>query len=125
MIWYEDKVSTIVIGGVHSPNEILETVFSKARRSGHICGFCFMPTQESPSTRRGFTEMVFADYVDCWKPFVITRDQIHPAQVATFAALKESQHEVHLWGEANRVVFDPAKGVITLTPPKVGNLRKV
>ena len=54
----------------------------------------------------GFTETVFADDFNCWKTY--SRKQL-PAQVKAELGLRAAQRELHRWGEANRVVFDPAK----------------
>ena len=54
---------------------------------------------------KGFVETIANDF-NCWRPFRVTRDQVETAQAA-MVELREAQHELHLWGEANRVVFDP------------------
>ncbi len=57
-------------------------------------------------TQLGFTETIFADDFNCWKSF---RRRLMPAQVKAELELRGAQRELHLWGRANRVVFDPAK----------------
>ena len=89
MSWSEDRVSTVVIGGAHSPNEILANSVFQGTVLGPPLRNLFYADARIAFNAKGFTETVFADDFNCWRPFVITRDQIYPAQVAAFAALKK------------------------------------
>ena len=51
-----------------------------------------------------FTETAFADDLNCFGPFpTILSDE------AQLESMSECQVAVHKWGEANQVIFDPAK----------------
>ena len=54
----------------------------------------------------GFEEAVFADDFNCWKGF--TRTGL-PANLKGDLAMRGAQRELHLWGKANQVLFDPSK----------------
>ena len=57
------------------------------------------------STRlRGFTEVVFADDFNCWRKFErgIPNESI-------LSACHDCQSNLHEWGRANSVTFDPGK----------------
>ena len=58
---------------------------------------------------KGFVETIFADDFNCWRLFRITRDQVEIAQAAAMVEFHEAQHELHVWGDATRVVFDTFK----------------
>ena len=57
-----------------------------------------------PVQKKGFTESIFADDLNCFKTFA---RGIGPSYI--LRQLQECQKEVHEWGHANRVTFDPAK----------------
>ena len=52
----------------------------------------------------GYTETVFADDLNCYKPFAATCDNR-----VILADLAECQASLHRWGGANQVTFDPGK----------------
>ena len=119
MSWSGGSVSKVVRGGARSPKEMLANTVFRGTVFGPLLRNLFYADARFAVNARGFTETVFADDFNCWRPVVITRDQIYPAQVVAFAALQESQHELHLCGEANRAVFDLAKELFHLLPRKV------
>ena len=57
---------------------------------------------------RGYVESVFADDFNAWKGFVATVD-IEVTKRVILTDLEEAQRELHLWGKANQVKFDPSK----------------
>ena len=57
---------------------------------------------------KGFKEIVFADDLNTWKAFVVSRHAGAPHE-APLAELSAVQTELHLWGAANQVVFDLGK----------------
>ena len=60
------------------------------------------------TARKGFLETVFADDYNSWKGYKTNRDD--PTQVAAILDdLRAAQGELHAWGRANQVAFDPGK----------------
>ena len=57
-------------------------------------------------TDLGFEETVFADDFNCWKGYGRSK---MPANLRGEIELRGAQRELHLWGKANQVLFDPAK----------------
>ena len=109
MSWLEDRISRVVLGGAHSPDETLANSVFQGTVLGPPLWNIFYADARMAVNAKGFTETVFADDFNCWRLFCITQEQVDSAHAAAFIALKEAQQELHLWGSANRVVFDPAK----------------
>ena len=64
----------------------------------------FYANSVRPVEKKGFTESIFADDLNCFKNF---HRSIGPDYV--LRQIRECQNEVHKWGYANRVTFDPGK----------------
>ena len=109
MSWSEDRVSRVVLGGAHSPDEILANSVFQGTVLGPPLWNIFYADARFSVNAKGFSETVFADDFNCWQPFFITHDEVDSAHAAAFIILREAQQELHLWGQANRVVFDPSK----------------
>jgi hypothetical protein len=58
--------------------------------------------------KHGYDETVFADDLNAWKTFCLNLSSPSPHSEA-LASLQAAQTELHRWGAANRVRFDPAK----------------
>ena len=68
-----------------------------------------------------FTEVVFADDLNAYRPFPATTHNS-----AIMRSIKNCQTELHKWGAANQVAFDPSKEsqhVLSLTDPAGGVFR--
>ena len=48
---------------------------------------------------------MFADDLNCWKAFWLDGSRLTPHEAALIE-LQGAQHEFHLWGQANQVLFD-------------------
>ena len=68
MSWSGDGVSTVVIGGAHSPNEILANSVFQGTLLGPPLWNLFYADARIAVNARGFTETVFADDFNCWRP---------------------------------------------------------
>ena len=109
MSWSENRTSRVVLGGAHSLDEILANSVFQGTVLGPFLWNIYYADARFSVNAKGFTETVFADDFNCWRSFYITHDNVDSARAAAFISLREAQQELHLWGEANRVVFDPAK----------------
>ena len=58
---------------------------------------------------KDFLESVFADDFNCWKAFQVKHTEVEDSQAKALSELQAVQAELHWWGEANRVLFDPSK----------------
>ena len=107
--WLEDRVSRVVVAGEHSPDEPLaDSVFQGTVLGAPLWNLFYEDARHSV-TRKGFLESVFADDFNCWKAFPVKHTEVNDSQKKALDKLKEVQKELHWWGEANRVLFDPSK----------------
>jgi len=104
--WLEDRTSEVIVGGRSAGREPLQDSAFQGTVLGSPLWNVFYADARRAVDQLGFTETVFADDFNCWKSF----NKRHlPAQVKADLELRGAQRELHLWGAANRVVFDPAK----------------
>ncbi len=102
--WLEDRVSCVIVSGAKSADEILANSVYQGTVLGSPLWNVFYADARFAVRELGFIETVFADDFNCWT--VLGRDV---TEVEAMAKLSECQGNLHRWGEANRVVFDPAK----------------
>ena len=113
--WLEDRVSQVVMGGARSPEEKLADSVFQGTVLGPVLWNLFYEDARQAANRLKFLESVFADDFICWQGFGFrtTAAEIGlPAadrQEHVLGKMREVQRELHLWGEANRVLFDPSK----------------
>ena len=113
--WLEDRISQVVMGGARSPAKQLADNVFQGTVLGPVLWNLFYEDARRAANKLGFSESVFADDFICWRGFTIKipaqRREAHIAehQEIALSKLREVQQEVHAWGEANRVVFDPSK----------------
>ena len=101
--WLEDRASQVVLGGSASAAEPLQNSVYQGTVLGSPLWNAFYADARHSLRKHGFTETVFADDLNCWKPFAANP---RPVDVSD---LHRAQHELHLWGKANQVLFDPGK----------------
>ena len=107
--WLEDRVSRVVVGGAHSLDEpLIDSVFQGTVLGSPLWNIFYADARYSVQ-HKGFTETVFADDFNAWKAFAVNAEQIHDSQQHALNELTSAQHELHLWGRANQVLFDPSK----------------
>ncbi len=112
--WLEERVSMVVLGGQHSSAEPLEDSVFQGTVLGSPLWNVFYADSRAPLQKSGYTETAFADDLNCWKAF---RKVPRPAGMQgplpthgpLLADLRGAQRELHLWGQANQVLFDPTK----------------
>ena len=106
--WLEDRVSKVVVGGQASPAEPLtNSVFQGTVLGSPLWNLFYADARKSVEAK-GYTESVFADDFNAWKGFVRTNN-VEGTKRAILADLESAQKELHLWGAANQVRFDPSK----------------
>ena len=104
--WLEDRVSHVVVSGVQSVEEILANSVFQGTVLGPPLWNAFYADARFSVRRLGFTETVFADDFNCW----LILDKGISAEDAVLL-LSKGQCNLHAWGYANGVVFDPTKEV--------------
>ncbi len=104
--WLQDRVSEVVVGGRSAGAEPLcDSVFQGTVLGSPLRNVFYADARESVRSL-GFEETVFADDFNCWRTF--KKDKV-PANLRGEIALRGAQKELHLWGKANQVLFDPSK----------------
>ena len=104
--WLEDRISEVVIGGQCSVQEPLSDSVFQGTVLGPPLWNCFYKDARRAAQVLDFIETVFADDFNCFKRF--RRGKMSQALRAEIE-LKGAQRELHLWGKANQVLFDPSK----------------
>ncbi len=102
--WLEPRQSVVVLDGCSSaPQPLTNSVYQ-----GTVFGPPLWNVHYADSSMavqaEGFTEVVFADDLNCSKEMGPTTTE---AQAR--AALRKCQVSLHRWGAANKVLFDPGK----------------
>ncbi len=106
--WLEDRLSQVVLGGATSPAEaLIDSVYQGTVLGPPLWNTFFADAREALA-KGHFAETVFADDLNCWKRYKLDKQTATPHE-APLADLKEAQRELHLWGQANQVLFDPGK----------------
>ena len=104
--WLQDRVSEVVVGGRSAGAEPLcDSVFQGTVLGSPLWNVFYADARDSVQNL-GFEETVFADDFNCWKTY---RKSKMPASLRGEIELRGAQRELHLWGKANQVIFDPSK----------------
>ncbi len=108
--WLDDRVSKVVVGGQTSPAEPLtNSVFQGTVLGSPLWNLYYADARKSVA-QKGYTETVFADDFNAWKGFVrADDDDVEATMRRILSDLESAQQELHLWGAANQVRFDPSK----------------
>ena len=113
--WLEDRVSSVVVGGVCSEEvPLTNSVFQGTVLGPPLWNIHYADARFSVN-RRGYIETVFADDFNAWKAFIRStnddqnHDPDHDKHAHIWADLRTTQEALHRWGVANQVVFDPSK----------------
>ena len=102
--WVQKRIADIIVQGQKSnPIELFDMVF-QGTVLGPILWNIFYSDVRHPVRKRFFTETIFADDLNCFKNYARTIGDNY-----IMKQMKLCQEEVHQWGKANRVQFDPAK----------------
>ena len=106
--WLQDRNSRVVAGGQCSQAEPLTNSVFQGTVLGPPLWNVHYGDARVTTARKGFLETVFADDYNSWKGYKTNRDD--PTQVAAILDdLRAAQGELHAWGRANQVAFDPGK----------------
>ena len=102
--WVQARIAYVIVHGQKSNPIILMDMVFQGTVLGPILWNVFYADARRPVVKKHFTETIFADDLNCFKNYArsIGEDYI-------FKEMKLCQTEVHRWGKANRVQFDPAK----------------
>ena len=106
--WLSDRVSQVVLGGAASAAEVLADSVFQGTVLGPPLWNAFFGDSRRALIRKDFKETVFADDLNAWRAFSFDKRASAPHETA-LSELAAVQRELHQWGAANQVVFDPSK----------------
>ena len=97
-----------MVGGQASPEEPLANSVFQGTVLGSPLWNIFYADARKPVNKKGYVESVFADDFNAWKGFAANKEPVK-TQESILLDLETVQRELHLWGKANQVIFDPSK----------------
>ena len=116
--WLEDRSSEVVVGGSSSGREPLcDSVFQGTVLGPPLWNTFYADARHS-TDQLNFQETVFADDYNCW---ITMRKGKLPQDLRCEVALRGAQKELHAWGRANKVIFDPTKESFHLLHRRLGS----
>ena len=107
--WLEDRMSTVIVAGAHSVDEVLANSVFQGTVLGPPLWNLFYADARYVVRGEGYTETVFADDFNCWTAFCNDVKEFDGV-----ISLSRCQSRLHAWGGANQVVFDPLKEAFVL-----------
>ena len=102
--WLRERPATVAVGGEHSNTITLFDMVFQGTVWGPQLWNAFYADAKKAIRAMGFEETVFADDLNAFKAFLVrtpNENLLKEAQVC--------QIELHKWGKANQVSFDPGK----------------
>jgi len=102
--WLQQRHAHVVVSGTESFAMKLFNMLYQGTVLGPQLWNAFFEDASVPINEWLFTEVVFADDLNAYRAFPATT-----ADATIQATISKCQEELHTWGEANQVVFDPCK----------------
>ena len=116
----------VVAGARSAAEQLTDSVFQGTVLGPVLCNIFYEDARRAANAL-GFTETVFADDLNCYRGFsvkntnretAVTTAELH---VHALSKLQDVQKEIHAWGEASRVLFDPSKESLHVLHRRVGH----
>ena len=120
--WLRQRAAHIIVGGQQSDEMVLRDMVFQGTVIGPDLWNSFFEDARQAINERFFTEVVYADDLNAFRVFGHDVDES-----TVMKSIDGCQTELHTWGRANQVAFDPAKEskhILSLTHP-VGNAFKL
>lgn len=111
--WLTERIAYVVVHGEKSsPMTLIDMIF-QGSVLGPALWNIFYASSARPVQQMGFTESIFADDLNCFKNYsrAIGKDYV-------LHQIQGCQEEVHQWGRANKVTFDPGKEHLLILDPQ-------
>ena len=102
--WLRSRSAEVVVGGCHSTKLCLENMVYQGTVWGPSLWNAFYGDARQAVRACQFMEIIFADDLNAWRKYDAGTN--HETMQTD---MKLCQDELHKWGAANQVVFDPAK----------------
>ena len=121
--WLQQRTAHVLVGGCESDAMPLKNMVFQGTVLGPILWNIFFEDARTAVNEKFFTETVFADDLNAYR--------IYAGRVENDVLLQSAsacQAELHEWGKANQVTFDPTKEsvhILSLTEPTEGTFRQL
>ena len=102
-------MSCVVVSGAKSVEETLANSVFQGTVLGPPLWNVFYADARHAVRELGYIETIFADDFNCWKGFRNTERRSLPVELRHEIESRGAQQDLHKWGAANRVIFDPSK----------------
>ena len=102
--WLHNRTARVTVGGCSSSTFDMKNMLYQGTTWGPPLWNCFYESAADPVRASGFTEVVFADDLNCFKKFKRT---VNDQEI--YEDIDICQGNLHSWGEGNQVTFDPSK----------------
>jgi hypothetical protein len=102
--WLESRRAAVVVGGARSEPYLIKDMVYQGTVLGPPLWNMFFEDAAEAINERMFEEIVYADDLNAYKEFPGTT-----ANENAMIAVDRVQDELHHWGKANQVKFDPSK----------------
>lgn len=111
--WLGSRVAQVIVDGAQSDPYPLENSVFQGTVLGPPLWNCYFEDARRATQAHGFCETIFADDLNCLKPFAMSVSVEHVCQ-----NLASCQGSLHNWGSANQVVFDSSKESFHILHPR-------
>ena len=102
--WLADRIAHVIVDGTSSTARALVNSVYQGTVWGPRLWNCLFEDARRPINDEGYSEVVFADDLNCYKSF-----DSACSNLAILDDLAECQASLHRWGKANQVRFDAGK----------------
>ena len=102
--WLYERKARVAVGGKFSRNMNIHNMVYQGTVLGPPLWNVYYADAAIVVNLLGFMEIVFADDLNCFKDFGLSE-----ANKTLHAEMHQCQRELHKWGRANQVSFDPSK----------------
>ena len=102
--WLERRIATVVVGGSNSEQYVIENQVYQGTVLGPIQWDVHFEDVHVPVRNSHFKEVLFADDLNSYKGYDSTT-----SNKLIIKQCKKCQTEIHKWGDAKRITFEPAK----------------
>ena len=119
--WLRKRRAHVVVGGEKSAEVTLEDMVYQGTVWGPPLWNVFYEDARNAIVECLFTEVVYADDLNAYREFASSTEN-H----MIMTCMDSCQTELHCWGNANQVAFDPkkeSKHILSLTDPAGGSFR--
>jgi hypothetical protein len=119
--WLQQRTSRVVVGGAHSKEMLIKDMVFQGTVLGPTLWNLFFEDARTAINECMFEEVVYADDLNAYRIFKSTAET-----AAIEDSMKSCQTELHAWGRANQVVFDPSKEshhILSMSDPVGANFR--